>query len=171
MKNIKIFAAIGAVVTFIVIVSFVILSQNPNAVTTTETRTSSSSPVTISVGSTSTSSTSTTANVEPGSGIYKNYVEGDVASYPSKQKVLFFYANWCPSCRGQDESLNSNLAAIPSDLVILKVDYDNSTSLKQKYGVTLQHTFVQVDENGNLLAKWNTLYGDYSIENIIRNLL
>jgi hypothetical protein len=34
------------------------------------------------------------------------------------------------------------------------VDYDNSTALKQKYGVTMQHTLVQVDAKGNLIAKW-----------------
>ena len=35
------------------------------------------------------------------------------------------------------------------------MDYDNSTSLKQKYGVTYQHTLVQVDSKGAQIAKWS----------------
>jgi len=34
---------------------------------------------------------------------------------------------------------------IPENVNLLKVDYDNSTDLKEKYGVTMQHTFVLVD--------------------------
>jgi hypothetical protein len=38
---------------------------------------------------------------------------------------------------------------------ILKVDYDKETELKKKYGVTYQHTLVQVDKDGNLIKKWS----------------
>jgi thiol-disulfide isomerase/thioredoxin len=69
--------------------------------------------------------------------------------------VLFFRASWCPTCRAVDSDIKANLAKIPSDLTILDVDYDNSSSLKQKYGVTYQHTFVQVDKDGNLIKKWS----------------
>jgi hypothetical protein len=34
------------------------------------------------------------------------------------------------------------------------VDFDNETDLRKKYGVTIQHTFVQIDKDGNSLAKW-----------------
>lgn len=44
---------------------------------------------------------------------------------------------------------------IPENMVLMKTDYDTYTELKKKYGVTYQHTFVQVDENGNELTKWN----------------
>jgi len=69
--------------------------------------------------------------------------------------VLFFKANWCPTCRAVDVDIRTNLSKIPSGLTILDVDYDNSTLLKQKYGVTYQHTFVQVDKDGNLIKKWS----------------
>lgn len=68
--------------------------------------------------------------------------------------VLFFKASWCPTCRAVDADIKANLGKIPSSLVILEVNYDNSTALKQKYGVTYQHTFVQVDKDGNLIKKW-----------------
>ncbi len=69
--------------------------------------------------------------------------------------VLFFHAAWCPSCKGADADITANLDAIPANVTLLKVDYDKYTDLKNKYGVTYQHTFVVVDENGTELNKWN----------------
>jgi thiol-disulfide isomerase/thioredoxin len=69
--------------------------------------------------------------------------------------VLFFRASWCPTCRAIDADIKANLSKIPEGLAILDVNYDNSTALKQKYGVTYQHTFVQVDKDGNLIKKWS----------------
>ena len=69
--------------------------------------------------------------------------------------VLFFRASWCPTCRAVDADIKANLSKIPSDLAILDVNYDNSSELKKKYGVTYQHTFVQVDKDGNMIKKWS----------------
>ena len=38
---------------------------------------------------------------------------------------------------------------------ILLVDFDTATDLKQKYGVTLQHTLVQVDSSGEAIEQWH----------------
>ncbi len=73
----------------------------------------------------------------------------------TKDIVLFFNASWCPSCRVVDTDLSNNAGKIPSGLTILDVDYDTSAALKKKYGVTHQHTFVQVDKVGNLIKKWS----------------
>ncbi len=40
-------------------------------------------------------------------------------------------------------------------MVIVSVDFDSETDLKRQYGVTLQHTFVQIDSDGNEVAKWS----------------
>jgi thiol-disulfide isomerase/thioredoxin len=69
--------------------------------------------------------------------------------------VLFFRANWCPTCKAVDADIKANVSKIPSSLSILDVNYDDSIVLKKKYGVTYQHTFVQVDKNGNLIKKWS----------------
>lgn len=69
--------------------------------------------------------------------------------------VLFFHASWCPTCKALDSDLKAHLSDIPAGVTILDVDYDKSTELKQKYGVTTQHTLVQVDASGNLIAKWS----------------
>jgi hypothetical protein len=42
---------------------------------------------------------------------------------------------------------------IPAGVTILEVNYDTATDLKQKYGVTTQHTLVQIDANGTLVSK------------------
>lgn len=89
-------------------------------------------------------------------GSYESYGPEKVAlASDTHDVVLFFRASWCPTCRAADADIKANLSKIPSNLTILDVNYDNSTSLKQKYVVTYQHTFVQVDKDGNLIKKWS----------------
>lgn len=89
-------------------------------------------------------------------GSYESYSPEKLAFAKSGDVVLFFRASWCPTCRALDADIRNNISAIPKGVVILDVDYDNSVSLKQKYGVTYQHTLVQVDELGNPIAKWTS---------------
>jgi len=89
-------------------------------------------------------------------GSYETYAPEKVAlASATHDVVLFFRASWCPTCRALDADIKANLSKIPESLAILDVNYDNSTALKQKYGVTYQHTFVQVDKDGNLIKKWS----------------
>lgn len=87
-------------------------------------------------------------------GSYETYSPEKLAKAENGDVVLFFRASWCPTCRALDANIRSNVSSIPNGLTILDVDYDNSTTLKQKYGVTYQHTLVQVDAQGNLIHKW-----------------
>lgn len=88
-------------------------------------------------------------------GSYEAYSPEKIAAKASQGNVvLFFHANWCPTCRALDADIKAHLKEIPSNLTILDVDYDNSTALKKRYGVTYQHTMVQVDNNGTLIKKW-----------------
>jgi thioredoxin 1 len=89
-------------------------------------------------------------------GTYESYASEKVMLASSTHDVvLFFRASWCPTCRAVDSDIKANLSKIPESLSILDVNYDNSTALKQKYGVTYQHTFVQVDKDGNMIKKWS----------------
>ena len=88
-------------------------------------------------------------------GSYETYAPEKLAKASSGDVVLFFRASWCPTCKAVDADIRANLTAIPGGLTILDVDYDNSSSLKQKYGVTYQHTFVQVRADGTLIKKWS----------------
>ncbi len=78
--------------------------------------------------------------------------EKDPAAHAGTKVVYFFHASWCPSCRATEAAIGET--GIPDGLTVVKVDFDDATELRQRYGVTQQHTFVQVDDSGGELAKW-----------------
>ena len=96
---------------------------------------------------------STPATTTPGS--YEAYAPEKLARVATGDVVLFFHAPWCPTCRALNANIEANLSAIPSQVTILKTDYDSQTELKKKYGVTYQHTLVQVDAQGTMIKKWS----------------
>jgi pentapeptide MXKDX repeat protein len=100
-------------------------------------------------------------------GSYTDYSPEKIAQAGNGDVVLFFHASWCPSCRALNSSIENNLGAIPEGLTILKVNYDKETDLKKKYGVTSQHTLVQVDANGELITKWS---GGQDVASIVSKL-
>lgn len=89
------------------------------------------------------------------SGSYEKYSAEKVAQAETGDIVLFFKASWCPTCKALDFNIKANVSNIPNGLAILEIDYDNSLELRKKYGVTYQHTLVQVDKDGNLIKKWS----------------
>jgi thiol-disulfide isomerase/thioredoxin len=88
-------------------------------------------------------------------GSYESYAASKLAKANEGDVVLFFRASWCPTCRALDSDIKANATKIPGGVTILDVNYDTETALKQKYGVTYQHTLVQVDASGNLITKWS----------------
>lgn len=98
-------------------------------------------------------------------GVYAAYSESRVSSADAESKIiLFFNASWCPTCQVAKKNFEENANNVPAGLVLLDVDYDSNQELRVKYGVTVQHTFVQVDPKGNLLKKWN---GSYVIDQLL----
>ncbi len=88
------------------------------------------------------------------SGKYSLYSADTYEAAQTQKRVLFFHAAWCPTCKVANAEFEANLDKIPSNVVLLKTDYDSQASLKTKYGITYQHTFVLVDADGNALKKW-----------------
>lgn len=90
-------------------------------------------------------------------GMYQVYSPTNLTSaqQAGKRVILFFHASWCPTCKQADSDITANLANLPDDVVVLKTDYDSYSELKEKYGITYQHTFVEIDSEGNQLQKWN----------------
>lgn len=86
-------------------------------------------------------------------GSYSDYEASKLSNAEHGTVILFFNANWCPTCVAANKNFSGSTP--PDGLTVLKVDYDDSTELKRKYGVTYQHTFVQVDKTGKLIKKWN----------------
>lgn len=101
------------------------------------------------------------------SGGYESYDAGKLAFANEGTVVVFFRASWCPSCKALDENIKANMNIIPENLLILDVNYDTENQMKQKYGVTTQHTLVQVDAEGNLIQKWS---GGSTLESIVEKI-
>ena len=89
-------------------------------------------------------------------------------TYSESKVVLFFTATWCSTCKKARSNLESDLSAIPSDLTIVLVDFDSESDLKRQYGITVQHTFVQIDTDGSELAKWS---GSLTAQEIVENTI
>lgn len=86
---------------------------------------------------------------------YVTYSKASFDAAKGKKRVFFFHATWCPTCKTANEEITGRPDGIPEDVVLFKTDYDKETALKRQYGITYQHTFVLVDENGKELKKWN----------------
>lgn len=111
-------------------------------------------------------------SVVTSSGKYVMYSNEVLEANKDKRRVLFFYANWCPTCRPADSDFMKKVNMIPEDIVVIRVNYNDSDtdeaekSLASKYGITYQHTFVQIDSDGNEVTKWNGGQTDELLENI-----
>jgi thiol-disulfide isomerase/thioredoxin len=86
---------------------------------------------------------------------YIPYSAESITANADGTNIIFFHAPWCPTCKAGEADINTNLSAIPAKFNILKTDFDTSTALRQKYGVTSQSTFVKVDKDGNKLSTGN----------------
>ncbi len=100
-------------------------------------------------------------------GVYKEYQEGLVASTDGVT-LLFFHAPWCPQCRMIESDIKEQ--GVPDGVTILKVDYDSNQALRQKYGVTLQTTFVEIDKDGATVEKY-VAYNEPTFDSVKANLL
>ena len=100
-------------------------------------------------------------------GTYEGYEASKLNLAKDGKVVLYFHAPWCPTCKTIETDINANIGKIPDNTNLLKVDYDSSTALKQKYGVTYQHTFVQVDAEGKLIKKWS---GGATLDSILSQI-
>lgn len=87
---------------------------------------------------------------------FEEYTPESVSSATADETVvLFFHATWCSTCKLLADDIAVNADSIPDDVRILLVDFDTATDLKQRHGVTLQHTLVQVDANGDAVEQWH----------------
>jgi thiol-disulfide isomerase/thioredoxin/preprotein translocase subunit Sss1 len=87
-------------------------------------------------------------------GDYKPYAASElVHAKEGHHVVIFFNASWCPTCQATVKDIEANKDKIGQNIHILSADFDKETALKQKYGVTMQHTFVEVDAKGELIKK------------------
>lgn len=65
-----------------------------------------------------------------------------------KPFVLFFHANWCPTCLYLEENIKNELSTFPNGTKILQADFDTETELKNEYKVYVQSTLVVINSKG-----------------------
>jgi len=87
-------------------------------------------------------------------GAYQEYNKSAFDAASGLQRILYFHATWCPTCKQANADLLKNLNMLPVNVVVFKTDYDREVALKKQYGIISQHTFVLVDAQGNALSKW-----------------
>lgn len=76
--------------------------------------------------------------------------------------ALHFHADWCPTCRAQDKTLESMKSEKGLDLTILQVNYDTEKDLKKRFNVRTQSTMVVLKGTKEVAR----LAGDTSVEGI-----
>jgi thiol:disulfide interchange protein len=99
---------------------------------------------------------------------YTSYKPELLANADKSPVVLFFHAEWCPTCKALDKNIKEN----PEDfkktgITLLKIDYDTATDLKKQYGVTSQSTFIQVDSSGKEIKKSGALVTVEALEKFV----
>ena len=98
-------------------------------------------------------------NMEVFSASYADY-QADEAQ--GQKHILFFHADWCPTCVKWEGNITENMGALGEDVVIYKTDYDTSDDLKLQYEITKQSMAVFVKADGSVAKK----EADPSIESI-----
>ncbi len=88
-------------------------------------------------------------------GSFEEWSPEKIALAETGDVVIFFHASWCPSCRTLAQNIRDNASDIPENLTILQADYDSEIEMRRQYGVTTQHTLVQVNAQGEMIKKWS----------------
>ena len=81
------------------------------------------------------------------------YSAEEKASLAGQKHLLFFYADWCPTCLRWKKSIEENLSELPATTRILIADYDEETELKKEFKITTQSMAVFINEDGSFESK------------------
>jgi len=99
---------------------------------------------------------------------YVDYSDQALSTARTYGRTLLFFAatTWCSNCKVIDEEIKKRNTELPTDITILKVDYDHDNKMKAKYGVTMQTTLILLDNNGNEIKRWIGTDFDDVIDNL-----
>jgi thiol-disulfide isomerase/thioredoxin len=151
-------------VLLIASIVYAVVAGNNNDANLNE-QTVSNNTETINDSLTSEGNTVEEASSEATSGLgYVEYSEQALADAANSKRLVFFHAPWCSTCNFFEGQIEEK--GVPADVTILKVDFDNDTDTKKKYGVTVQSTFVLLNDNGEVERTWPFAQGLSSIEDL-----
>jgi hypothetical protein len=110
------------------------------------------------------------AEADFASGRYTDYQAGLVDDEGYERTVLFFSADhdWCSQCQAFEQAIITS--GVPDGIQILKLNFEVADELKKQYQVTIQTTFVEVDQSGQLVASWVGFAQEKSLEAILDGL-
>lgn len=82
--------------------------------------------------------------------------------------VYFFKTASCASCKTAQKDLDTRLSTYSTPFVVVVVEYDKEPgkTLKEKYGISSDHTWIQIDADGNVVTKWQGGTTDELVSNI-----
>lgn len=66
----------------------------------------------------------------------------DDAQQAGRPVALHFHADWCPTCRAQQQVLNALTSDPGLELTVLIADYDDEKALKRRFNIRSQSTLV-----------------------------
>jgi thiol:disulfide interchange protein len=109
---------------------------------------------------------------------YRDYSADELEKAKSEGKVvmLYFTANWCPTCKAQEPINVEAFKELENDedIVIFKIHIldsettDETEKLAREYGIRLQHTFVIINPDGEVVF---THTGPLVKEDLVKELL
>ncbi len=76
-------------------------------------------------------------------------------SIDESEIVLFFTADWCIKCKSLLDNIKTNKDSIPTNLLIVIVNFDKEITLIDKYDVKKPDTFVQINLLGEKINTWS----------------
>lgn len=87
---------------------------------------------------------------------YYDYSPASLAQAKINGRTLLFFAatTWCSSCSDLDIEIKARSQELPSNLTILKIDFDQDLETKRAYQITTQHTVIMLDSNGKETKRW-----------------
>ena len=94
------------------------------------------------------------SNKNSGDFITKDEYHKNIDKYKNRKLIYFFKTDWCFACKVVSADARANLNLIPSNVVFVELDFDTENELRERYQVTVQTTFVQVDKDGNKINMW-----------------
>lgn len=98
---------------------------------------------------------------KPSASTYQPFTKAayDAAKASGNPIFLFFYANWCPTCREQDPRLQRVLPTHMGGVVGFRVNFNDTETdadekaLAKEFGVTYQHTGFFIAKDGSVKQK------------------
>jgi len=66
-----------------------------------------------------------------------------------KPFAVFVGASWCPGCQRLTKEIHANQSMLPEGTAILTADFDSELELRRSYGVTVKHSAIYFDSEGN----------------------